>query len=271
MYVAQERRAYILRLLQQRGSIRSAELARELGVTDETIRTDLVDMQAQGLLKRVHGGARYILPLPGSDAAPRPDCQLAQLACRHIKDGMRVYLDADLLALVLVSQLGELPCTLICNSPELLSQLAATPPPQQLVCPGGLLNKECHLLDSSEARRSLQEEYRPDIALLCPPALREDVAAYRHLCPPALREDVAAYRHPVQAAWAEAAARAAHKVIWMVPSQALYSHAPHAFALPENSTIITENNLPPHFHHPDTELIPYISAEDLIPGSSFDY
>lgn len=256
MYVAQERRAYILRLLQQRGSIRSAELARELGVTDETIRTDLVDMQAQGLLKRVHGGARYILPLPGSDAAPRPDCQLAQLACRHIKDGMRVYLDADLLALVLVSQLGELPCTLICNSPELLSQLAATPLPQQLVCPGGLLNKECHLLDSSEARRSLQEEYRPDIALLCPPALREDVAAYRH---------------PVQAAWAETAARAARKVIWMVPSQALYSHAPHAFALPENSTIITENNLPPHFHHPDTELIPYISAEDLIPGSSFDY
>ena len=31
MYVAQERRAYILRLLQQRGSIRSAALARELG------------------------------------------------------------------------------------------------------------------------------------------------------------------------------------------------------------------------------------------------
>ena len=62
MYVAQERRAYILRLLQQRGSIRSASLARELGVTDETIRTDLVDLQAQGLLQRVHGGARYTLP-----------------------------------------------------------------------------------------------------------------------------------------------------------------------------------------------------------------
>ena len=59
MYVAQERRAYILRILQQRGSIRSATIARELGVTDETIRTDLVDMQAQGLLLRTHGGAKY--------------------------------------------------------------------------------------------------------------------------------------------------------------------------------------------------------------------
>ena len=75
MYVAQERRAYILRLLQQRGSIRSASLARELGVTDETIRTDLVDLQAQGLLQRVHGGARYTLPVEGIDASTRPDCQ----------------------------------------------------------------------------------------------------------------------------------------------------------------------------------------------------
>lgn len=256
MYVAQERRAYILRLLQQRGSIRSAALARELGVTDETIRTDLVDMQAQGLLKRVHGGARYILPTPGSAASTRPDCQLAQLACRHIKKGMRVYLDADILSLVLVSQLGELPCTLICNAPDMLTQLSATAQRQQILCPGGLLNKDCKLLDSAAARENLQTEYKPDVALLCPPALRSDVAAYHH---------------PVQAAWAKAAAESAARVIIMVPSQALYDHAPHAFALPQNCTIITENNLPPHFQHPDTELIPYISAEDLQQADEFDY
>lgn len=48
MYMAHERRQYILRLLQQRGRIRSAELAQELGVTDETIRIDLVLMQKRG-------------------------------------------------------------------------------------------------------------------------------------------------------------------------------------------------------------------------------
>ncbi len=256
MYVAQERRAYILRLLQQRGSIRSAALARELGVTDETIRTDLVDMQAQGLLRRVHGGAKYILPTPGSDASTRPDCQLAQLACRHIEKGMRIYLDADMLSLVLVSQLADKSCTLICNAPELLIKLSASSLPHQLICPGGVLNKECQLLDSPTALQSLQQEYRPDIALLCPPALRNDVAAYRH---------------PVQAAWARAAAEAATRVLIMVPSLALYAHAPHAFALPPNCTVITENNLPPHFRHPATELIPYISAEDLQQTGGFDY
>lgn len=256
MYVAQERRAYILRLLQQRGSIRSAALARELGVTDETIRTDLVDMQAQGLLRRVHGGAKYILPTPGRDASPRPDCQLASLAAAHIKPGMTIYLDSDPLALVFVSRLGDTPCTLVTNSPELLSQLTAATLPQQVVCTGGTLTKECGILDSPAALRSLQQDYKPDVTLLCPPALRSDVAAYRH---------------PAQAAWARAAAESAGRVLIMVPSQALYAHAPHAFPLPPGCTIITENNLPPHFQHADTELIPYISAEDLQQTDGFDY
>ena len=256
MYVAQERRAYILRLLQQRGSIRSAALARELGVTDETIRTDLVDMQAQGLLKRVHGGAKYILPTPGSDASTRPDCQLAQLACRHIEKGMRIYLDADMLSLVLVSQLENTPCTLICNAPELLTKLSASTLPHKIICPGGMLDPGSQILDSPAALSTLQQDIKPDIALLCPPALRSDVAAYRH---------------PVQAAWARAAAEAATRVLIMVPAQALHAHAPHAFALPQNCTIITENNLPPHFQHPNTELIPYISAEDLQQADGFDY
>ena len=256
MYVAQERRAYILRLLQERGSIRSATIARELGVTDETIRTDLVDMQAQGLLKRVHGGAQYIIPQAGCDAAARPDCQLVQQALGYIEPGMRLYLDDHTLALVLVSQLKDMRCTLITPSLRLLTQLSAESLPHQVICPGGMLDKESGLLDSPAALSTLQQDIKPDIALLCPPALRSDVAAYRH---------------PVQAAWARAAAEAATKVLIMVPAQALHAHAPHAFALPQNCTIITENNLPPHFQHPHTALIPYISAEDLQQADGFDY
>ena len=256
MYVAQERRAYILRILQQRGSIRSAELAREIGVTDETIRTDLVDLQAQGLLQRVHGGARYILPTPGNDSSTRPDCQLAQLALRHIRSGMRIYLDADPMALVIVSQMQEMHCTLITSSPRLLAKLTAASLPHDIVCPGGKLDKECGLLTGDAAMNTLQTDTRPDLALLFPPALRSELAAYRH---------------PVRAAWARCAAENAAKVLLVVPSQALSAHAPHGFPLPAGNTIITENNLPSRFNHPDTELIPYISAEDLQPNSGFDY
>ena len=256
MYVAQERRAYILRLLQERGSIRSATIARELGVTDETIRTDLVDMQAQGLLRRVHGGAQYIIPQAGCDTAARPDCQLVQQALGYIEPGMRLYLDDHTLALVLVSQLKDLRCTLITPSLKLLTRLSAESLPQQVICPGGMLDKVSGLLDSPAALDMLQQEFKPDICFLFPPALRCDVAAYRS---------------PICAAWARAAAEAADKTIVIAPSAALTAHEPYAIPLPGSHTLITENNLPANFNHPDMVLIPYISAEELMQQDSFDY
>ena len=63
----------------------------------------------------------------------------------------------------------------------------------------------------------------------------------------------------------------AAKTIVITPSAALSTHAPHAFPLPPGNTLITEDNLPPRFEHPDTVLIPYIAAEDLIQPDSFDY
>lgn len=47
----------ILRELQVRGEIRSSELAVKLGVDNVTIRRDIAELAAAGLLARVHGGA----------------------------------------------------------------------------------------------------------------------------------------------------------------------------------------------------------------------
>src|SRR5207247_2629020 len=46
---------YLLAL--REGSVDVADLARRYGVTTETIRRDLSDMQGRQLLRRVHGGA----------------------------------------------------------------------------------------------------------------------------------------------------------------------------------------------------------------------
>ena len=48
----------------------STVLARELGVSIDTIRRDLDELEASGALKRVHGGA--VRPLPGRAAVHRP-------------------------------------------------------------------------------------------------------------------------------------------------------------------------------------------------------
>lgn len=51
------RHAAILGALRVSGQVRAVTIAGELGVTHETIRKDLLVLEARGLLRRVHGGA----------------------------------------------------------------------------------------------------------------------------------------------------------------------------------------------------------------------
>ncbi|MFV0245069.1 MAG: DeoR/GlpR family DNA-binding transcription regulator [Qingshengfaniella sp.] len=54
---AQARLARILGRLNEGGSVTVAELAREFGVSDMTVRRDLAELEGEGRLERVHGGA----------------------------------------------------------------------------------------------------------------------------------------------------------------------------------------------------------------------
>lgn len=53
----EERRQKILQQIKERGKVRVAELSRELNCSEVTIRNDIKNMDAEGLLKRTHGGA----------------------------------------------------------------------------------------------------------------------------------------------------------------------------------------------------------------------
>ena len=257
MYVAQERRAYILRLLQQRGSIRSATLARELGVTDETIRTDLVDLQAQGLLERVHGGARYLLPLSKGTAATnsvRLDYQLAAIAAQDMTPGMLLWLDDSPFSLALVAALGDKPCTLITPSLSLLQQLSAATLPHDILCPGGTLDKESGLFRADKAEDYLRQ-LMPDAAVISPPALRARAAAFDS---------------PTRAQWVQAADNAAAQTIALVPAAALSALAQHTVEITP-TLIVTEDVIPPGFSDCHIKTVPYISPEDAMQSTDWDY
>ncbi len=58
----QERRQSILEELRQKGKVVALDLSKRYGVSIDTIRRDLRDLAAEGLLKRVHGGALPIAP-----------------------------------------------------------------------------------------------------------------------------------------------------------------------------------------------------------------
>jgi DeoR/GlpR family transcriptional regulator of sugar metabolism len=61
--LARQRQAYILDRVREDGGVRVADLVRELGVSDMTIRRDMEILHERGLIEKVHGGATA---LPGS-------------------------------------------------------------------------------------------------------------------------------------------------------------------------------------------------------------
>src|SRR3954447_19136049 len=61
--LARQRQTLILSRIREDGAVRVADLARDLGVSDMTVRRDLEILHNRGLLEKVHGGATT---LPGS-------------------------------------------------------------------------------------------------------------------------------------------------------------------------------------------------------------
>lgn len=69
--LANKRQERILELLHQSGQVLVSTLAEELGVSDETIRRDIMTLHQAGLARRVHGGA--VLPQPTRQEAAYPE------------------------------------------------------------------------------------------------------------------------------------------------------------------------------------------------------
>ena len=59
-----ERRQTILGRLDRDGKVVASELVRSLGVSEDTVRRDLRELAAGGLLQRVHGCLLYTSPSP---------------------------------------------------------------------------------------------------------------------------------------------------------------------------------------------------------------
>jgi DeoR/GlpR family transcriptional regulator of sugar metabolism len=125
------RRARILERVQRDGSASLADLASDYAVSPVTVHRDLELLSGEGLLERVHGGARA---LPGSRppietawtarvrAAKAEKDAIAARARRIVEDGTTVFVDASTTGLALVRRLELAPpreLTLVTNSPAI--------------------------------------------------------------------------------------------------------------------------------------------------------
>ena len=95
-----QRQQTILDVLRSNGRVDVADISAELSVTGETVRKDLIALERQGLLRRVHGGA---IPVEGLSFEPDVSARtehaaekkrIAKAALAHLPSSGSVLIDA---------------------------------------------------------------------------------------------------------------------------------------------------------------------------------
>ncbi|HUQ40644.1 MAG TPA: DeoR/GlpR family DNA-binding transcription regulator [Acidimicrobiales bacterium] len=126
----EERLATIRRHLDTAGAVRISPLAAELGVSDMTIRRDLQELEAMGLVRRVRGGALAVGPVAFADRhkeRARAKAKVAAKLLPLVPDGGPIGIDASSTLLRLAAGLTGRDLTVITNGPETFQALQDRP------------------------------------------------------------------------------------------------------------------------------------------------
>ena len=200
--LGEERREAILRRLETEGKVRASELSDDLGVSLDTVRRDLAELAAAGLLRRVHGGA-----LPPSSPGPpsfkerlpedvAAKASIAAAAVPLVRPGDVVALSGGTTILEFARRLpDDLEATVVATSPDIAVALADHPRLTVDVV-GGRLHPQARTVTGAEAVASLRD-VRADVCVLSACSLhpvagmtlrhREEAAVVRAMVEPAAR------------------------------------------------------------------------------------
>jgi len=157
-----QRHREILARLNAAGGVRVAELAKSLGVTEETIRRDLEKLGRAGRLIRTHGGAvpvvgmSHDLPFHVRSTAYHEEKQrIARRALQHVSEGDVIALDASSTVYELARIMPDIPLTVVTNA---LPVTAALMMRSQLrvLSTGGMLDTPTRSWVGSFAERALE-------------------------------------------------------------------------------------------------------------------
>ena len=143
--LSERRHQLILRTLRADGPTTVTALAAKIDASQATIRRDLLQLEEEGLLRRVYGGA---VPLVGEDD-PFPDVAevnasakdaIAAWCANDIADGETVLLDIGTTAHRLARQLHDRPITVITSNLAVYEELAEDEAVQLIVL-GGIVRR----------------------------------------------------------------------------------------------------------------------------------
>jgi DeoR family fructose operon transcriptional repressor len=162
---APERRERVKQIVRSRHVVRVEDLKDELGVSTATIRRDLHELEEEGELRRVHGGAISvdISPIEArfeAKATKNPDekRRIAQVAAAMVEPDSKIYLDAGSTCLELARLLApRTDITVVTNSLPAINEMAGTGP--RLIVIGGELRPLSQALVGPLSTKVLDELY----------------------------------------------------------------------------------------------------------------
>lgn len=153
-----DRTKTVCQALRQRGRMSVAEIQALLGVSDMTVRRCLNDMAAEGLLRRVHGGAVAVDASPANLAFNARTVEnleyktaLAREAVKYIPSGCSIYLDGGTTCYEISRHLpADLKCFVVTDSIAVLKELRGRPGIETILL-GGQLAADDNTVDGPMA------------------------------------------------------------------------------------------------------------------------
>lgn len=166
MLTAQRKKLILARLVGAQ-ELKAKDLALELGISEDTIRRDMRELAAKGLLQRVHGGALPAAPALG-DLAQRQSLsvdeksELGNAGASLVRAGQMVFLDGGTTALQVARHLNPaLRLTVVTHSPTVALELAGKPQVEVIMLGGRLFRHSMVNMGPSVIRELLQ--FRADL------------------------------------------------------------------------------------------------------------
>ena len=159
--LTEDRKKLLLGRLAKEGRIIAKEMSRELALSEDTIRRDLRELAAEGLLQRVHGGALPASPTVANLAARRSmardeKVRLGRKAATLITRRQRVFIDGGTTHIELIRALPvDIGFTVITHSPTIAQALE---PHQKVdaILIGGVLFRHSMVAVGAEALDQIQ-------------------------------------------------------------------------------------------------------------------
>lgn len=175
----QETRLHRIRaLLSTQHQLSTERIIKELGISRETARRDIISLEAQGLARRVHGGLVALESPPEPPLQVRRNAQarekraIAAAAVQHLQPGQTLFLDAGTTTTLLAEELRTMSgLTIITNSLQAALALSAAEEHEilnnQVLLLGGMM-----MAGAQQTRGEMTVgeiyRYRADVALLSP-------------------------------------------------------------------------------------------------------